>query len=520
MTTAALQRLRTEAAPRIRFGLCMALAGISLALALAAGQSESLRILLKWLVDPLLHTTSAGSVFLVLVTAAMVFATLGLDALGTLTNRLPDSRVLAAALVASVLAGHAAVLTAQVAYAREVGLPLTLAGYHWLGADNTYTFLLHSHVGKALLAGMDRGIAWLPGVYDTGRAISPRVAAWLSPVSAVALLAGSLAALALLPTVVRRYEYRWAFVWVYAFAVVNCLKTIPDGGPLTYRFLPSFAFLVLLLAARDADHALRLARRAAVPAVLLTVAYLSLWRAVSEDDYGSALNGSLFVLVGLVGPLLVSWRPRKSARRRMRAGALAVMTIYAGAVYAAEASRGTAMLLHPLPAGYRYTVIDLQSLRVTASDAVPAGTIPAELYRRFGDDPLKPRSVFLWEGESGPQGAMSLGVSFLEATGRIETSPAGSPVRILGATRGRDPTRSIVTLRGEDGVVPPYFSDRPTVLSRNNFYVHLHLAAALLRSTGLSEFVMSPLLNVSDLRRFQLWDEQNAAQVSQAQPTR
>lgn len=520
MSTVTLQRLRSDAAPRIRFGLCMGLAGISLALAVAAGQSESLRILLKWLVDPLLHTTSAGSVFLLLVAGAMVFATLGIDSLGTLTNRLPDARVLAVVLVVSVLAGHGAVLAAQLAYARDVGLPLTLAGYHWLGADNTYTFLLHSHVGKTLLAGMDRGIAWLPGVYDTGRALSPRVAGWVAPVAAVALLAGGLAALALLPTIVRRFEYRWAFVWVYAFAVVNCLKTIPDGGPLTYRFLPSLAVMWLLLAARDVDHAMQLARRAVIPAVLLGVAYLSLWRAVSEDDYGSALNGSLFVLVGLVGPLVVSWRPRKAARRRMRAGALAVMTLYAGAVYTAEATRGTAMLLHPLPAGYRYTVVDLHLLKVTASDAVPAGTIPADLYRRFGDDPLKPRSVFLWEAESGPQGAMSLGVSFLEAKEGIDTSPTGSPVRILGATRGRDPTRSIVTLRGEDGVVPPYFPDQPSVLSRNNFYVHLHLAAALLRSTGLSEFVMSPLLNVNDLRRFQLWDEQNASQVSQAQPTR
>jgi hypothetical protein len=316
-------------------------------------------------------------------------------------------------------------------------------------------------------------------------------------------MGGTLAALALLPEIARRHEYRWAFVWVYAFVAVNCIKTIPDGGPLTYRFMPSFGCLALLLIAADTSHFVHLARRALLPGLALLALYLVLWRTISEDDYGSALVGLVFVVVGIVGPLLASWKPRGAARRRIRSGALALSIAYVGSVYATEASSGTAMLLHPLPAGYRYAVVDLRGPTVSAAGVVPAGTIPADLYRRFGNDPLKPRNVFLWEDGSGPQGAMSFGICFLEAVDAPASPPVGSPVRIVGATRSPDPTRAIVTLRGEDGAVPPYFADAPSVLTRNNHYVHLHLAAALLRGTGLTEFVMAPLLNARDLHRFE-----------------
>lgn len=503
MTLAVPHRLSAGSGTGSRLGVCLGMAAIAAATFFAAVSSETLRILLKWLVDPLLHTTSAGGVFLVLAVTIAASLVLALDARGLAAMRPSSVRLVSAVLVAAILVGHGAVLVAQLAYAQEVGMPASLPAYHWSGFDNTYTFLLHSHVGKALLAGFDLEIARLPGLYDTGRALRGAVAPWLVPITLAGVVTGTVAALALLPEIARRHEYRWAFVWVYAFAAVNCLKTIPDGGPLTYRFLPSFACLALLLIATDTPHLVRIARRAFLPGLALITVYLVLWRTVSEDDYGSAFVGLVFVVVGIVGPLLASWKPRGAARRRIRSGVLALAVAYVGSVYASEAASGTAMLLHPLPAGYRYAVVDLRGPALLTAGPVPAGTIPAELYRRFGNDPLKPRNVFLWEDGSGPQGTMSFGICFLDAVDKSVSPPVGSPVRILGATRSPDPARAIVTLRGEDGAVPPYFADTPSVLTRNNHYVHLHLAAALLRGTGLTEFVMAPLLNARDLHRFE-----------------
>lgn len=503
MTLAVSHRLSAGSGAGIRFGATLGVAALAASLFLAALSSETLRVLLKWLVDPLLHTTSAGGAFLVLAVTIAASLVLALDARVQAAMRPSSVRLVSAVLVAAILVGHGAVLVAQFAYAQEVGMPAALPAYHWNGFDNTYTFMLHSHVGKALLAGFDPEIARLPGLYDTGRALRGAVAPWLVPITLAAVIAGTLAGLALLPAIARRHEYRRAFVWVYAFSVVNCLKTIPDGGPLTYRFLPSLACLALLLIAADTPHFVRLARRALLPGVALVAVYLVLWRTVSEDDYGSAFVGLGFVVVGIVGPLLASWKPRGAARRRIRSGVLALSVAYVGSVYASEAASGTAMLLHPLPAGYRYAVVDLRGPALLTAGPVPAGTIPAELYRRFGNDPLKPRNVFLWEDGSGPQGAMSFGICFLDAMDAPVSPPVGSPVRIVGATRSPDPTRAVVTLRGEDGAVPPYFADTPSVLTRNNHYVHLHLAAALLRGTGLTEFVMAPLLNARDLHRFE-----------------
>jgi len=503
MTLAVPHRLSAGSGTGSRPGVYLGLAALAAAAFLAAVWSEPLRILLKWLVDPLLHTTSAGGVFLALAVTVSVALVMALGARSAAALRRPVARAAAATLIGAIIVGHACVLAAQIAYTQDVGMPATLPAYHWNGFDNTYTFLLHSHVGKALLTGFDPEIAHLPGLYDTGRALRGAVVPWLVPVTFVAVVSGAVAALALLPEIARRHDRRWAFVWVYAFCAVNCLKTIPDGGPLTYRFLPSFACLVLLLIATDTTHFARIARRVVVPGLALVALYLVLWRTVSEDDYGSAFVGLVFVLVGIVAPLLATWKPRGAARRRLRSGALAIAIAYVGSVYASEASTGTAMLLHPLPAGYRYAVVDLRGPAVLAAGPVPVGTLPADLYRRYGNDPLKPRNVFIWADAGGPQGTMSFGVRFLDAVETPATPPVGSPVRILGATRTPDPTRAIVTLRGEDGAVPPYFSDTPNLLSRNNHYVHLHLAAALLRGTGLTEFVMAPLLNARDLHRFE-----------------
>ncbi len=513
MTLAVPHRLRAGSGTGSRSALCLGLAAIAAGTLIAAMSSESLRILLKWLVDPLLHTTSAGGVFLALAVTVAACLVLALDARGLAALRPSRVRVVSMGLVVALVLGHGSVLVAQLAYARDVGMPAMLPAYHWNGAQNTYTFLLHSHVGKALLAGFDPEIARLPGLYDTGQALRGAVAPWLVPVTLACLLAGAVAALALLPEIARRHDHRWAFVWVYAFTAVNCLKTIPDGGPLTYRFLPSFVCLVVLLMASDTQHFVRLARRLLLPGLALIALYLALWRTVSEDDYGSAFVGLVFVIVGIVGPLLVAWKPRGAARRRIRSGVLVLSIACVGSVYATEASSGTAMLLHPLPAGFRYAVVDLRGPVVVTAGPVPAGTIPADLYRRFGNDPLKPRTVFIWEDGSGPQGAMSFGLSLLEAVDTPASPPVGSPVRILGTTRSADPTRAIVTLRGEDGAVPPYFADTPSALTRNNHYVHLHLAAALLRGTGLTEFVMAPLLNARDLHRFEGRDEPSLARL-------
>lgn len=71
--------------------------------------------------------------------------------------------------------------------------------------------------------------------------------------------------------------------------------------------------------------------------------------------------------------------------------------------------------------------------------------------------------------------------------------------------RTPDRTNTAVFLfRTASPLIPPFFTPPSTELGRNNFHVHLHLAAAALRVQGLEEFVPMPLVHIRDRNLFLL----------------
>ncbi len=484
-----------------RWGLltCAVLCSVSFALVLL---NDTVRVLFKWLIDPVFHTTSSAATLQILAAGAIASGLLALPRGRNAEGSPTRDRSLAVILIGTLVFGHAIVLAMHVRYASAIGIPSTLHGYHWLGEQNTYSFLLHTHVGKALLAVLDPWIAALPGNYDTGLALSQRTPGAFALSVGAALLASCIAAFALLPGIARRYRDDWALTWAYFFAALNCIKTIVDGGPLTYRFLPSFLVLLLLCAARDAGHLRQLLRKFTGPCIALLAAYLALWWRVGGEDYGSAFNATLILVSALAVPVLLRWKPPRAARRHVRTVAVTALLIHAGAIYSVEAMHGTGMLLHPLPSGYRVSVLDLREPRVLVSRPVPVGTLPLDLYRYYGDDPLKPSRVFIWNENEMPQSALIAGVSYLDAGANGGRIPISSPTRVSELWRAGDGTHAILAFRADESRVPPYFSDTASALSNNNYHVHLHLAAAVLRSAGLTEFVLLPLLDRQHVERY------------------
>lgn len=497
--TAALPRLRVQSrAAAVLAGVAVTCT-VLVAWALA---SDTGRITIKWLVDPVFHSTSAAAAltFLVVVAlAAILLAALGTRAPAGLHHH---ARGIQGALLATIVLGHAVVLLLHLHYAEAVGLPLDLHGYHWNRGDNTYNALLHTHVGKAVLAQAAGLVDHLPGRYDAGTALAGRIPDVAVAGLAVALLVGVVAAFALLPVIARRFDGRWSLVWAYGFAALNCLKTIPDGGPLSYRFLPAMIVLCAMLAARDQAALARIARRLAVPALMVLGVAAVGWHTASGEDYGTAAGGLAMELVALLGPVIVAWHPLRATRRRIRTVALTGLFAFGGTMYAIEAWTGAPSLLAPLPAGYRFTVLDAAGESVVAAGRAESAVSPVDLYRRFGEDPLKPRRTFIWLDDGWGARTLTLGVAFLDARPAPPSWPVSGAVRIESLLPTRHPAIGWLSVRADESVTPPYAIDPSSAIATHNFQVHLHVLAARLRANGAREFVLMPLLDERAQRRF------------------
>lgn len=449
------------------------------------------RVFVHWLAGPLLPGASPWVTTLYVAGAGFAaFCVLVCEPrFGTV---LPP-RVLAIVFVASLAAGHATVATTQFIDAFD-GHALTAQRLcHASGTDLWCDDIAHNGAGAALLSGAAKSRP--PGATTL---LPPHPAPTF--VTGLALVLGVIAALALLPEMIRRHAGRWRLLWPYILASLHCLTALADGGPLSARFPIGLGVLLVLLVARDASDVIRRVR-AAGPWLLAALVAGPVFDRIGAGEGGviAAAAAAGMLAIGFLAPLAVAWRPVKAARRRLRSAAVGAVVTVASGVYAYEAAVGVGSLLQPLPPGYRYTVLDLRNATVHHAAAVPQGMTAVEVYARHGDDPLAPTHVFLWRDTGEPQGALTVVVARRGTDLPIVRAPPGAPARILGALPDSDPRRDVLAIRGEEGAVPPFHSEEDALLSRHNAAVHLRLAGAMLQARGVRDFTLVPLAMAEEL---------------------
>jgi hypothetical protein len=152
-----------------------------------------------------------------------------------------------------------------------------------------------------------------------------------------------------------------------------------------------------------------------------------------------------------------------------------------------------AALLLPLDAGMRAVVCRAQAC--VRQDVT--GQSAFEVYRRAGDDPLKPQHTFIAPGASfGAPVRLAVVVRPLQT--QVADSRPAAPVRAEPVEQLAGAANVLVELTAAE--LPQIFGGTPHPFGNRNYHVFLHRAAATLRSQGLATFVLSPLRDDADLR--------------------
>lgn len=447
-------------------------------------------LVVKALLDPWFHSTSTGAAL-----ACTALAALG--GLSLACGRQPTlhaARWLAGGLLAGIALGNATNLAAHLALLQQQALPLSLAVYHWAGDTNTYSYLLHSHAGKAamhaLLSGWDLPTARR---FDIGAGLAAQLPAAWGLACAASLVLALLAWALLLPLVVAQAPRRaaWPLGLLFSFCALNAAKTIVDGGPLTYRFAPVLAALLWWL-----PGMLGLARRwqrlalAAGLAALMVSAWLS-WR-LAGPQAGEALEGAATTLAILGALAAWGWHPATAHGRRLRTAAAAVGLAGVMGSTAAALLGSPAALLLPLPDGMQAT----SCLPAQACRSLPvAGLRAFDVYRSLQDDPLKPRHTLLaHQRDVGAPSQLLMAIQPLrtEQAGRLPGNPV--QVDVLQALPGG----AGVLVSARTDTLPRIFQASPGPFTAANYHVFLHLSAASLRAQGLVDMTMAPLRHHRD----------------------
>ena len=445
----------------------------------------------KALVDPFFHGTSAGASLATLLFAAA--ACLRLATAPLQSSRRVD-RAAAWVLIAALALGQAANLGSHVALMRSYELPITAAVYHWAGDTNTYSYLFHSHTGKAamdlLVSGLLRHVA--PS-WDLGAGLAQALPWPVGAACAASLLAGVAAALLLLPSAWRQGGVAGGLM--FGFCALSCLKSSIDGGPLTYHFIPAAAVLIWLLA-RIQGVSTRVLAGVAAAGVVVVLAYLVLWLTLATEP-GTAACVGLAGTLAILG-LLAGCTPADHRHGRLRRAGWWACTLLVATSLGASLLATPGCLLLPLDAHLQATVCPPDE--AVCREEPVSGRSAYDVYRAAGDDPLKPRHTFIAPSANAGPVRMAAVVRVLR-TQPGQGASAG-PVRALPTGRLGASGNVVVELFGDR--LPAVFGAEPHPWSSRNYYVFLHLAARALRAQGLQQFALSPLRHDGDARGFGL----------------
>jgi len=450
-----------------------------LALILVASGSQA-GLITHFLIGKLVYSTSDAATLFFLGYAALALAW------SAVSRHMQNSpRVLIGMLVVCLLAGHVTNLVASVHYFRGQDLPLDAHVHHWLGSDNSYTSMMHSHLGKPSLALTAKALGFSSGRYDTGAALSGSLPIGITAMIGGSFLIGMVAAVALFPGLMARLDWHPAAVILYLVTSSLCLKTLLDGGPLSYRVPPSALLLASLLLTTNREH---LQGFWCGPgwklAFVLTAAYLLLWMQLSAERPIPSIGGLLFTL-GVYGLLLV-W-----LIGRLRWMLAMPLLLYLGLNIWVDARLNLLPYLERFGPQHRVAVLQADGGINLPTPALLQGIALRDVYARLGEDPLKPRRVLIWrQHETGSHNLESV-VQLLALAGRTgKLIPAAglklSNIRLVG------PGRLSLRVTAPAQLAPILIHGEGDVLSRANYYVYLHALNGLLLRAGWHEYIMIP----------------------------
>lgn len=380
----------------------------------------------------------------------------------------------------ALIIGHALHIWITLSYMHEFNLPPGVHLYHWLDKENSFTGLLHSHLGKTALAAVADGLGMTLPAYDTGRvflAWVPQAAPWI--LLAAFVFAG-LGALAGLPAIAQRHEGHPAPLTLYVLSALICLKSMFDGGPLAHAVPP--AALALAWVSFSPELRARHARRFGACAFVILSAYLGLWIDLSPEQPFPAIGSFLFPLLLFVW----LWQLRHGGSRFWRV-ALAVFLGYALIMDAAD---NLAPYLNRLPETCRAYRID--AARHQIENTACSGESAFATYRRLGDDPRKPQSVLIAATPGSGSHELTGLVNFIDSEGEILSAPIGVAWQAIRLMPAKKPDQAVFIATAVAELPPVFVTGQGNALSRNNYYVYLHQFSHAFRQAGIKELILMP----------------------------
>ncbi len=438
-------------------------------------------LILKFFVSKLVYSTSdAAALFL-----------LGFAAIALLCRHLKLSErwtALAAMLVwGGMLLGYGANLAATLEYHREHHIPFSAHVYHWSDGINSYTALLHSHLGKSAIAA-SVGVLSGNSNYDTGNALAgsvPHLQAGLIGTAFLATLAG---ALLWMPIFHARFGPRPVLTAAYLISAATAVKSMLDGGLLAYSVLPSLLLMASFHLSPD-ELAWRnfWRRRGWLVGFIVLGSYVYLWLGLTADKNIPLFGPWLFFITVLILLATASWRGMAAWLCR------GLLTTYLIVNWTFDYGDNLAPLLRKVGIDHRAASFDASGQCVSQPLAAWYGKPVFLAYRGLGDDPWKPRTTLLWKVPTRGQNAFHASLRLLSWDGNggdFEPTPELKITRIATADRGWLEIDIAGTSTHE---LPPIFLyGSGNALSRNNYYVWLYQIDQLLRRSGWRSYILLP----------------------------
>jgi len=451
-----------------------------IALAAALIRSDTAAgLALKFALSKLVYSTSDGAILFLL----------GFTAIGFLCSRITVQRrseLLAAVLLgAGLTLGYGLHLFATVPYHLTHGIPFSAHVYHWAGGVNSYTALLHSHLGKAAMAPLP---AWLAERYhyDIGGALAGVLPTWQLAGIALGFLAACGGALLRMPAFKRGYGHRPTLVVLFFVSAATATKSIFDGGLLAFAVPPSILLLATFVACPDDRAWSRFwMQKGWMVALGLLVGYGSLWIYLSTEA-APQVGAWLFLVVVMLLLMTPSWRGRWAWASR-----LTLLTYLWGNAYL-DSNANLMPLLSAVGPGHRAAVFDPAGAAHAKAIAPWHGQPVFKLYLALGDDPWKPRKVLIWEAPAPGLQQMAVSVHLLDIArqqGQLLPTPS---LRLSHIAPAGKEWIDMVFQSTADGLPPLLPFGMASVLSRNNYYVWLYQTDLLLRRAGWTSYILLP----------------------------
>lgn len=464
-------------------------AALTAACLLALSQNQAAALVIHFLTGKFLYSTSNGAAlfFLSLFMLSAVVA-----ACVNIRQVTPKSPVLSWTLVCSLLTGTVVNLISFYLYKNNVGLHSTSRFYHWLDGQNSFSFLLHNHTGKTALAFLANLFSLDENLhrFDMGQVFLLHVPTPVTVTVVVFLVLSLLLFLLCLPNLLARYNYHYGVFLLIFLSFSSCLKSMVDGGFLTYRFLPSLLVLISLVMAKDCRSLLKLWRGFwGLVFIVATVPLIILWQSLAPEQGSSAFAPFLFLLTTYVTLFLLllsaSWKKNL---------AIATLSLYLFCSSGFEYVLFDGMLFNKITAGQQIIKVDYNQFSVENITSRYQDTPLYKVYLGEANDPLKPKNIFIWNPDEPGLNSMSFISKGLQYAGQSGALPE-QKLLTFSSTRQlpSDPQALQTTMTTAAGMPPIFSSQYATLLSRNNHYCYLHLLGNLWTASGIREFILIPL---------------------------